>query len=123
MWYQYGRTMATHTTPPAGDPGEGPPPEVIEDLLADERCRTLLEHLHEAGRPVPVGDLAALLADGDDATASRAERRAARTEIYQDCLPRLTATGAVRFDSLLGTVAFAGGRELVARLTADDGAA
>jgi hypothetical protein len=88
---------------------------VIEELLAAPRRRVVLRVLVDRGGPVPVDDLARELT-GD--AASRAERRAARTEIYQEHLPKLTATGVVAFDSMLGTVEFLGGDALTARLTA-----
>jgi hypothetical protein len=65
-----------------------------------------------------VDDLATKLAawstSGGDVTTS--ERRAARTEIYQEHLPKLTATGVVRFDSLLGQVELRDVPALTARL-------
>lgn len=93
------------------------PAAVIEDLLASPRRRALLERLHEEGS-MPVDDLATRLAarsgTGEEITAS--ERRATRTEIYQDHLPKLTATGVVNFDSLLGRVELQDVPALTARL-------
>lgn len=66
---------------------------------------------------MPVDDLAADLAgSADGETAVPTDRRAARVDIYQRHLPRLTETGVVAFDSLLGTVEFTGGPRLAARL-------
>ena len=95
---------------------EGLPAAVIEELVASPRRRALLAELRDRGEAVPVDDLAARLVDSD--RPSREERRAARTEIYQEHLPKLTPTGVVAFDSLLGTVEFLGDDALVARLAA-----
>src|SRR6056297_1014170 len=92
------------------------PASVIEDLLAAPRRRALLACLTERDEPVPVDDLATVLLDSDRVGAS--DRRGARTEIYQDVLPKLTATDVVRFDSKLGTVEFTGPEALATRLTA-----
>lgn len=95
------------------------PPGVIEELLASPRRRLLLTHLYERREAVPVDDLATLLAsktDSGDDDVSRADRRRARTEIYQEHLPKLTATGVVTFDSLLGSVALSDNPALSARL-------
>jgi hypothetical protein len=101
--------------------GEGLPAAVIEDLLASPRRRKLLACLTERDEPVPVDDLATVLLDADVPTAesiSAADRERARQEIYQDLLPKLTATDVVRFDSMLGTVEFTGPEALSARLSA-----
>jgi len=95
---------------------DGLPAAVIEGLVAEPRRRTLLGALIDHGGAVPVDDLAAQLAES--AAPSRAERRVARTEIYQEHLPKLTATGVVGFDSVLGTVTYRGGDALAARLAA-----
>lgn len=113
--------MATHPTRsgrPGGDDGDADlPPEVIEDLLGAPARRRLLARLREEGTPVAVDDLAALLAAGSvDGDVPTDRRRAARNEIYQDHLPKLTATGAVTFDSMLGTVEFTGNQALAERL-------
>jgi hypothetical protein len=112
--------MATSNTGATGDDAETLPAAVIEDLLACEHRRTLLSVLHERDGPVPIGDLARELAPGSDADrVSDSDRRAARTEIYQAHLPKLTATGVVHFDSLLGEVELAAVPALVARLDAE----
>ncbi|AQL43901.1 hypothetical protein BV210_14840 [Halorientalis sp. IM1011] len=105
--------MATHTADPEPDEidraGELPP-HVVDGLLASRRRRRSLRLLREAEEPVVVGDLAERLA------GSEADPRRVRAELYQCHLPRLTATGVVAFDSLLGTVEFTGGPRLTARL-------
>lgn len=112
--------MATHTaTTGAGGPSADLPGTVIEELLASPDRRALLRCLAEADEPIPVDDLAAVLADGTTgATAS--ERRRARTAIYQDHLPKLTATGVVEFDSILGTLAFSGPESIADRLASSE---
>jgi len=111
--------MATSDTGATGDGGETLPAAVIEDLLACEHRHTLLTVLHERDGPVPIGDLATELAPGNDpAEVSDSDRRTVRTEIYQDHLPKLTATGVVHFDSLLGEVELVAVPALVARLDA-----
>ncbi|WP_136715933.1 DUF7344 domain-containing protein [Halorientalis salina] len=101
--------------------GEGLPAAVIEDLLACPRRRVLLTTLVEADEPVTVEDLAAELAAAESAPAasvSAADRRRARTEVFQEGLPKLTATDVVAFDSRLGTVEFTGPEALATRLDA-----
>ena len=97
---------------PTQDPDterDGPlPPDVVADLLADERRRRALEILDRRDRPVVVGDLArAVLAterNVPEAEAPDDEVDAVRAELYRDHLPKLTATGVVAYDSMVGTV-------------------
>lgn len=117
--------MAVHlsNTGPAGisTHGDGLPAAVIEDLLDSPRRRQLLACLTERDEPVAVDDLAEVLLDADRESSepvSAADRRGARAEIYQDVLPKLTATDVVRFDSRLGTVEFTGPEALTTRLAA-----
>ncbi len=100
---------------------EGLPASVIEDLLEAPRRREVLTCLIERDEPVAVDDLAAVLLDADGGsseTVDVTDRRRARAEIYQDVLPKLTATGVVRFDSMLGTVEFTGPEALATRIAA-----
>ena len=100
---------------------EGLPASVIEDLLEAPRRRDVLACLVERDEPVAIDDLAAILIDADgesSETVGATDRRRARAEIYQDVLPKLTATGVVRFDSLLGTVEFTGPVALATRIAA-----
>lgn len=98
--------MAADSTWPDGD---GLPENVVADLLANDRRRRALEVLVERSDPVVVGDLAAtVLAEerGESIDELPAEvARVARDEFFQDHLPKLTATGVVEYDSLVGTVA------------------
>ncbi|MFB6178286.1 MAG: hypothetical protein ABEI77_01020 [Halorientalis sp.] len=118
-------THTTHTGTGTADQRRRLPETVIEDLLDSSQRRSLLAVLVDRDEPVPVGDLARELVgtdqrDGDSAV----ERRRVRTEIYQDHLPKLTATGVVTFDSRLGTVEFTGPVAVRSRVrgpsTADD---
>jgi hypothetical protein len=85
------------------------PDEVVADLLADDRCRQIFACLAAADEPLAVDDLArAVIASERDVDPEAVDDDAAATlreEIYQRHLPRLTPTGLVSYDSLLGTVA------------------
>lgn len=85
------------------------PPAVIEDVVAEPRRRAILRHLAAESDPVALPDLASAVAAGDETEGSGAvsaeRRRQVCTELFQDHLPKLTATGIVDFDSLRGTVA------------------
>jgi hypothetical protein len=85
------------------------PADVVRDLLADDGCRRVLACLAGREEPVPVDDLARAVAardtgvdesDIDDATAATY-----RDALFQEHLPKLTPTGVVAYNSLLGTVA------------------
>ncbi|MFC7019009.1 MULTISPECIES: DUF7344 domain-containing protein [Haloarcula] len=98
--------MATHDSETERD---GPlPPDVVADLLGDERRRRALEMLDRFDGPVVVGDLArAVLAAKRNVRESAIpddEVDAVRAELYRDHLPKLTATGVVAYDSMVGTV-------------------
>jgi hypothetical protein len=89
--------------------GDRLPAEVVRDLLADDGCRRVLACLAGREEPMPVDDLARAVAardssvdepDVDDATAA-----AYRETLFQETLPKLTPTGVVSYNSLLGTVA------------------
>jgi hypothetical protein len=82
------------------------PGRVVADILADERRRVLLSCLARRGE-MAVDDLAAELLSREDESVSEENRRRMRAEIYQTHLPKLTATGVVRYDSLRGTVVLA----------------
>lgn len=87
------------------------PEAVIADLRADDRRRHVLTRLAESERALPVSDLARYVAATerdeavDDVSADEAD--AVRRDVFQEHLPKLTATGVVRYDSLVGTVELA----------------
>jgi hypothetical protein len=84
------------------------PDYVVADLLAHDRCRRALEILRERDDPVIVADLAAavLAAERDQPPASVDQEAVEelRKELYEEHIPRLTATGIVTYNSLKGTV-------------------
>jgi len=96
--------MATTSTGGAPDL----PEEVVSDLLADEHRRHALSILAARGEPMVVDDLAAaVLADDrgvEPDAVPHADRRALADELYTEHLPKLTATGVVAYDSMVGTV-------------------
>jgi hypothetical protein len=101
------RTESTRTAR-----GESPhrlPDEVVADLLADDRCRRVLAELVRAETPLAVDDLArAVVARERGVEPAAVDDEAAATlreELFQCSLPRLTPTGLVEYDSMLGTVA------------------
>jgi len=87
------------------------PDDVVAALLDDERCRQTLSCLAAADEPVAVEDLArdivARERDVDPDAIGSDTVRQARDELFQDCLPKLTPTGIVSYNSLLGTVSLA----------------
>jgi len=90
------------------DPTEGLPQVVVDDLLAVDSRRCALELLREEGDAMVVEDLAeAVVAnrDGCDCSAvSESQRSAMANELFSAHIPKLTATGVVRYDSMLGAV-------------------
>ena len=97
--------MATDGTRTTGD---GLPGDVIDDLLGDERRQLLLVCLISRGGRMVIEDLAAHVrareAGTDPEAVEAGRRRAVREEIFQHHLPKLTATGVVEYDSMLGTL-------------------
>jgi hypothetical protein len=86
--------------------GSDLPGDVVEDILASQRRRTLLSCLAEADGPVVVDDLAGAVC-GAEKRPNRAGDDAAeevRADIYDRHLPKLTATGIVEYDSMCETV-------------------
>ncbi|WP_436932721.1 DUF7344 domain-containing protein [Halosimplex halobium] len=98
--------------PVTGDDTEGDrlPASAVADLRASERRRRVLAELAERGE-VPVSDLAShVVAAERDEPADAVPDEAvdgARRDLFQEHLPKLTATGVVRYDSLVGTVELA----------------
>jgi len=84
------------------------PASVIADLRASGRRRRALACLAEGDDAVPISDLArrvvaAERGESTDAVPDGAVE-SARSDLFQRHLPKLTATGVVRYDSLVGTV-------------------
>lgn len=106
--------MGTHDTRSSvgGPTGDGElPASVLEELTADRRRRELLAVLDEREEPMPLLDLAReVVAREREVPNERVDDDSAceaREDIYQRHLPKLTATGVVRFDSLVSTVELA----------------
>ncbi|MEF8900723.1 MAG: hypothetical protein V5A25_05830 [Halovenus sp.] len=89
------------------DAGSSLPGEVWEEVMDSDRRRSLLAHLAAEEDPVAVTDLAAVIARGEEGVANSDSIRAIRTDLFQRHLPKLNATGVVRYDSKLGTVELA----------------
>ncbi|WP_246985400.1 DUF7344 domain-containing protein [Halorientalis marina] len=91
----------------------GLPEWVVADLFAAPTRERILCRLRRADGPVLLCDIVAELA------ASSAEtRREVRMTLFQEHLPKLTATGAVEFDSARGTLSPGGAADALApRLT------
>ncbi|WP_246391695.1 DUF7344 domain-containing protein [Halosimplex pelagicum] len=119
-----GRTPATDGGE-RGDSGDVRlPASAVADLRASGRRRRALERLAERGDAMPVTDLARRVVAserGEPAeTVPDDAVEAARSDLFQRHLPKLTATGVVRYDSLVGTVELATDDP---RLLGDDGEA
>ena len=84
------------------------PGTVVEDLLASGRRRTALSCLRDHGGEMVVADLAACICARERGTAAEevreTEREALYDELYDEHLPKLTATEVVTFDSLRDSV-------------------
>jgi hypothetical protein len=87
--------------------GVGLPPEVVEDILAAPRRRAVLECLADAEDGLVMDELVKRVIDreGSDVEGEKYER--VRANIYDDHLPKLTATGVVTYDSMRECVALA----------------
>jgi hypothetical protein len=87
------------------------PEAVVEDILAAERRRTALSILAERDEPVVIDDLAATVLAHERGTepdaVPRSDRKVARDEFFARHLPKLTATGVVKYDSMVGTLRLA----------------
>jgi len=91
-------------TPGERGAGSGLPEEVWAEVLDSDRRRALLAHLAASEEPVALTDLAAEIARAEDDVPSTERVRRIRTDLFQTHLPKLNATGIVRYDSKLGTV-------------------
>jgi len=108
--------MGTHSRKPHGETGrdgggDDLPVAVIGELRSEPRRRELLAVLAAASEPMPLIDLARAVAArerGIEPDRIDSETVATvRDEIYEETLPKLTATGVVTFDSLVSTVELA----------------
>jgi DNA-binding transcriptional ArsR family regulator len=99
--------MPTNTT----DEGNLPP-DVVADLLADDRRRRALELLEESGT-LTLGTLARRIAAAETGVAPEEvpESLAAEVneELWDEHLPKLTATDVVEFDSMRAAVSLSSG--------------
>lgn len=87
------------------------PDSVVADLRESDRRRHALSVLAERSESLPVSDLARHVVARERGEQTDAvpdeEVDAARRDLFQRHLPKLTATGVVRYDSLVGTVELA----------------
>jgi hypothetical protein len=99
-------TVTDHAGPGTG---EELPEEVVEELLEDRDCRRVLSCLADVEGPVAVKDLARAVAASESGVAESAVDEETvssyRDALFQRQLPKLTPTGVVAYNSLLGTVA------------------
>ena len=98
--------MAT-TSSDAEGPG-GLPSAVVEDLLSARNRRLALSTLADRGEPMVVESLAtAVVAAREncpESVVSADQREAMCDELYTEHIPKLTATGVLRYDSMKGAV-------------------
>lgn len=101
--------QGTEPTRTTDDEADRVPDDVLTDLLADEDCRRILAVLAGTEGAIAVCDLArgtlARERDVDPSALDDESVAAVREDLFQSHLPRLTPTGLVQYDSLLGTVA------------------
>ncbi|QIO23276.1 hypothetical protein [Haloarcula sp. JP-L23] len=99
--------MATRGTDGDSDPAELPE-AVVDDLLSEDSRRLALSILDERDRAMVVGDLATAVVARQrgipESTVSDADREIMRDELFTEHIPKLTATGVVEYDSMLGAV-------------------
>lgn len=117
--YEPGRRGPARIGPPvAADGGEivrddesNLPDSIVKDLRESRRRCIALERLHAKEEAQPVADLAREIAAAEHETEPEAVEAeavdAVRRDLYQQHLPKLTATGVVRYDSLVGTLELA----------------
>ena len=117
--YEPGRRGPARIGPPvAADGGEivrddesNLPDSIVKDLRESRRRRIALDRLHTMDEARPVADLAREIAAVEHETEPEAVETeavdAVRRDMYQQHLPKLTATGVVRYDSLVGTLELA----------------
>jgi hypothetical protein len=72
---------------------------VVEDILAAPRRRAILESLADAEGGLVMDDLVRRVVDSEGSAGGEQHERV-RANIYDDHLPKLTATGVVTYDSM-----------------------
>jgi hypothetical protein len=84
------------------------PGEVIEDILSADRRRTMLSCLSDNGGEMAITDLAACVCARErgvtEGSLGQRDREELYDDLYDEHLPKLTATGVVEFDSLRDSV-------------------
>jgi len=84
------------------------PSAVVEDLLSDDTRSRALVILRARDEPVVVEDLAAAVVAAREgcpvSDVSSDERDRVADELFTDHIPKLTATGVLAYDSMLGAV-------------------
>jgi len=84
------------------------PQAVVEDILSDDDRRRALAILAARDEPMVVEDLAAAVVaareDCPQSAVTTADREAMTEALFTDHIPKLTATGVVAYDSMLGAV-------------------
>jgi len=96
--------MATNST---DEPGL--PPDVVADLLSDDRRRRALELLAEAGTLTLETLARRLAAEATDGPGEPPEELVAEieAELWDEHVPKLTATDVVEYDSMRAAVSLA----------------
>jgi hypothetical protein len=87
-------------------PGIGLPPGVIEDILSVPRRRAMLRCLADAEEGLVVDDLVVCVRDREGDTDGQSHERV-RANLYDEQLPKLTATGVVTYDSMRESIELA----------------
>lgn len=85
----------------------GVPERVTEDLLASRRRCLVVTALAAAGGEAVVDDLTRALLAAEQSVDQAGSDRGGQTlerELFEQHLPKLTATGLVEYDSMLDTV-------------------
>ena len=84
------------------------PGDVVEDILDSQRRRTMLSCLDDHGGTLTVDRLASCVCAREQGIRMEGvtdrDRQTAYDDIYDNQLPKLTATGVVGFDSLHDSV-------------------
>lgn len=110
----------------SADTGHGRLPEaVVEELLVDPRRRAMLRSLWAHDGPVPMTQLAARVIARERSVPPDAvppeDRKRVRENLYEDHLPKFTATAVLRYNSRQASVELDdGATQLLDRLQSFD---